>query len=143
MIERIRGPLTKFTIRQDGYYDLLLEVENVDELYRFYMEYSANIASGINHEVEYTNGMIMFTDFDLIIGITEYDYTVPIVEDLEECPVCYETYEPMYGSLCGHHTCLECMRKMDAQGLSTCPLCRSDNFKYPIAVACNRMFVRS
>jgi hypothetical protein len=82
-------------------------------------------------------------DFFMTMDIQETDYTVPMVEDIEECPVCYEPYEPMYGSLCGHHTCVECMKRMDAQGLHKCPMCRSDDFKFPIAVACNRMFVRS
>jgi len=153
IIEHIRGPSTVFTIRQNGYDELLLECEvDLDEHFRFYIEYSEDIASGINREVMYQNGWIEFTeesesetesdtDFHIVMRVTDDDYTVPIDEDIEECPVCYELYEPMYGSVCGHHTCVDCMIRMDEMGLTNCPLCRSGEFRFPVAVACNRMFV--
>ena len=154
VIRTIRNEHTTFRILQDGNDDLLLEVRpSQDESFRFIMEYTADLASGINLDVMYTDGYILFTDpiwdsesdtedFDVIMRFTELDYTVPMVEDIEECPVCYESYEPMYGSRCGHHVCLDCMKKMDVSGIVRCPLCRSEDFKFPVAMACNRVFVR-
>ena len=154
IIEAIRRPTTVFTIRQNGYDELVLECTNSnDEYFIFYMEYSEDLASGVNRSVVYENGVILFTDIDdwdsesetdmpdLVVQVQDTDYTVPMVEDVEECPVCYELYEPMYGSVCGHHTCLDCMQRMDQMGITKCPMCRSDDFKFPIAVACNKMFV--
>ena len=154
IIEMIRGSTTVFTIRQNGFDELLLECTNgPDEFFHLYREYTVDMASGVNREVQYADGWIMFTDEwdsesetdtdmpDLVTPVLETDYTVPMVEDVEECPVCYEPYEPMYGSVCGHHTCLDCMKRMDQAGLTKCPMCRSDDFKFPIAVACNKMFV--
>ena len=153
VIRNIRGPFAQFTIRQDGHDDLFLEVSpREEEVYRFYMIYSEDLASGLNRDVEYVCGQIMFTDdlesesddsddFRFVVPIKNTDYTIPTEEDVAECPVCYEMYEPMYGSKCGHHICLDCMQSMDYRGLVMCPLCRSDDFKFPIAVACNKMFV--
>jgi len=81
------------------------------------------------------------TESDFFIEVQPDDYIVPMFDDVEECPVCYEAYEPMYGSLCGHRACVDCMRKMDRIGLTKCPMCRSDDFKFPIAMACNKIFV--
>jgi hypothetical protein len=160
IIRTIRTPDTTFYIDQDENDDLFLEVcPSEYETFRFHMSYAPDIASGVNRYVEYENGYILFTDdiydwasvpdvevdFDTnennFTSILETDYTIPMIEDVEECPVCYEQYEPMYGSLCGHRACLDCMRRMDATGLTKCPMCRSDDFKFPIAVACNKMFV--
>lgn len=157
IIASIRTNNTRYSIGQDGNDDLFLEVRpSDDEVFRFHLDYSANLASGVNHSVVYENGLIFFTDtvdwdtasetenennFDLVVPVQESDYTVPMFDDLEECPVCYEQYEPMYGSLCGHHTCLDCMKRMAHTGLTKCPMCRSDDFKFPIAMACNIMFV--
>ena len=152
IIRNIRTPDTTFYIGQDENDDLFLEVvPSIDATFRFYMSYAPDIASGIDRYVEYENGYIY--DWDSIPGIDddinennftpirETDYIIPMMEDVEECPVCYEQYEPMYGSLCGHRACLDCMRKMDARGLTKCPMCRSEDFKFPIAVSCNKMFV--
>jgi len=147
-IESIANEMTVFTIQESPLPgELILMCDNFTEtIHKFYMLYSADLASGIGRLVEYSNGMILFTDddsdFDLIMDVRETDYTVPMVEDIEECPVCYEQYEPMYGSLCGHRVCNDCMQKMDDMKIISCPLCRSEDFKYPIAVACGRNFIR-
>jgi hypothetical protein len=106
----------------------------------------------VNLGVSYEGGMISLMDEmvisdsdsepDVLVRIQETDYTIPMVEDTEECPVCYEPYEPVYGSLCGHYTCVKCMKKMDAIGMTSCPMCRSEYFKFPIALACERMFIK-
>jgi zinc-RING finger domain len=147
MIESIANEMTVFTIEESPLPgELILVCDNFTAtVYRFYMLYSADLASGVGRLVEYHNGMVLFTDetnFDLIMDIQESDYIVPMVEDIEECPVCYEQYEPMYGSLCGHSVCNDCMQKMDDMKLNSCPICRSEDFKYPIAVACGRNFIR-
>jgi hypothetical protein len=158
LIEQIRTEDSYFIIEPSAnshYLELRCINPNHGSNFCFYMNYTADLASGIGHEVEYEGGMIMFTDliygydesdtegdFSLLMPVLETDYVVPMVEDLEECPVCYDTYEPMYGSLCGHHVCNDCMISMDARGLTKCPLCRSDSFKFPIAVACDRRFVK-
>jgi hypothetical protein len=98
----------------------------VDGTRSFLIHYSEDLASGIGQPVEYRNGMILFTDR---------------VTSTEECPVCFETYEPMYRSTCGHNCCIDCMRKMGERGLTRCPLCRSAEFRYPVAIACNQIFV--
>jgi hypothetical protein len=148
LIERIRTDDCIFTIEPCPNSDYLeLRCFNTDRGtdFRFYMNYTANLASGIGHEVEYENSMIMFTDQmtpeDVFAPILETDYIISLDEDEDECPVCYESYEPMFMSLCGHHACNDCMIKMESKGLSRCPICRSDSFKYPIAVVCNRSFV--
>ena len=145
IIESLREPDTIFTIRMSHYntHVLMLEflVVRTSIIYSVYIDYSEDLVSAIDREVEYRNGMIMFTEADFM-PVLETDYTVPMVEDVEECPVCYESYEPMYGSLCGHHVCNDCMISMDARGLTKCPLCRSSDFKFPIALACNRSFVK-
>ena len=154
IIMSIRTNNTRYSIGQDGNDDLFLEVRpSDDEVFRFHLAYSANLASGVNRSVVYEDGLIFFTDNvdwdsasetdmpDLVVPVQESDYTVPMFDDLEECPVCYESYYPLYGSLCGHHTCLECMKKMGRLGTTKCPMCRSDDFKFPIAMACNIMFV--
>ena len=157
LIEEIRDEDSHFTIEScanSEYLELRCINPNHGSNFCFYMNRTNDLASGIGREVEYRSGMIMFTsiiyydesdtedDFNLIMPVLETDYVVPMVEDIEECPVCYESYEPMYGSLCGHHTCNNCMISMDARGLTKCPLCRSDSFKFPIAIACNRSFVK-
>jgi hypothetical protein len=147
MIENIANDMTIFRIEESSMPDeLVLICDNFTAtVYRFHMVYTADLASGLGRFVEYHNGIVLFTDetnFDLIMDIQESDYTVPMVEDIDECPVCYEQYEPMYGSLCGHSVCNDCMQKMDDMNLKSCPICRSDDFKYPIAVACGRNFIR-
>jgi hypothetical protein len=154
VIGNIRGPCAQFTIRQDGDDDFFLEVyPREGEQYRFYLTYSEDLVRGLNRDVIYEGGHLLFTDdsdsdsdsdsddFRFVVAIKNTDYTVPTEEDVAECPVCYDTYEPMYGSNCGHHICLDCMQGMDKKGLVKCPLCRSDDFKFPIAVACNRKFI--
>jgi len=162
IIERVRRPESIFTIvaaPNNNYLELRCVNSDYGQDFRFYMNYTEDLASGIGDEVEYRGGMILFTDdvtyisdyddgsetedFNLIMPILESDYVIPIVEDIEECPVCLETYEPMYGPLCGHNVCNDCMRNMDLKGLTKCPLCRSDSFKFPIALACNRSFVNA
>lgn len=156
LIERVRTDDSYFTIEASANSDYLeLRCINSDhgQDFRFYMNYTSDLASGIGHEVEYEGGMILFTnevvyiedddeEEDVVVPISDEDYVISLDEDVTECPVCYETYEPMYGSLCGHNACNACMIKMDASGLTKCPLCRSDNFRFPIAVACNRSFVK-
>jgi hypothetical protein len=153
IINNIRTNNTTYSIGQDGNDELFLEVRpSDDEIFRFHLEYSADLASGVNRSVVYENTHIMFTDevnwdsgseteSDFFIEVQPDDYIVPMFDDVEECPVCYEAYEPMYGSLCGHRACVDCMRKMDRIGLTKCPMCRSDDFKFPIAMACNKIFV--
>ena len=149
-IESIANEMSVFTIEESPLPgELILVCDNfTDTVHKFCILYSADLASGIGRLVEYSNGMILFTDeydsegdFDLVMTFKETDYTVPMVEDIEECPVCYEQYEPMYGSLCGHRVCNDCMQKMDDMKIVSCPLCRSEDFKYPIAVACGRNFI--
>lgn len=170
LIEQIRTDDSIFSIRLStnfGYLELRCNNPNHGTDFCFYMDKTEDLARGIGKEVLYQNGMILFTepdnfnlimpdsityygydesdtedDFNLLMPILETDYVVPMVEDIEECPVCYESYEPMYGSLCGHHTCNECMISMAAKGLTKCPMCRSADFKFPIALACNRSFVK-
>ena len=145
IIRNIRTRDTTFYIGQDENDDLFLEINpTLDESFRFYVSYTVDIANGINRYVEYENGYILFTDdWSSVdkIPVLETDYMIPMIDDVEECPVCYEPYEPMYGSLCGHRACLDCMKRMDTMGLTKCPMCRSDDFRFPIAVACNKMFV--
>lgn len=151
LIERIRDDESVFTIEPSANSDYLeLRCVNSDhgQDFRFYMNYTADLASGIGHEVQYEGGMILFTDPVICIDddedfapILETDYITSLDEDAEECPVCYESYEPMFRSLCGHHACNDCMIKMGLKGLTKCPICRSASFKYPIAVVCNRSFV--
>ena len=147
-------------IGENGNDELFLECRiSNDEIFRFYIQYSADLASGadLQTNVSYSNGWVTFTepnqilvdidsetedDFYLLMPIKDTDYFIPMVEDIEECPVCYELFEPMYASNCGHCICVECMQKMDTNNLSACPMCRSAKFKYPIAIACNRSFVR-
>ena len=144
IISNIRTNNTTYSIGQDGNDELFLEVrQSDDEIFRFHLEYSAELASGVNRSVVYENTHIMFTDTEsnFLIEVQDSDYIVPMFDDLEECPVCYESYEPVYGSLCGHRACVDCMRKMDRMGITKCPMCRSDDFKFPIAMACNKIFV--
>lgn len=153
IIDNIWTPTTTYSIGQDGNDDLFLEVRPADdEVFRFLLEYSADLASGVNRSVLYQNGIILFTDevdWDSesespdsnLVPVLETDYIVPMIEDVEECPVCYENHEPMYGSLCGHRACIDCMKRMGRMGITKCPMCRSDDFKFPIAMACNIMFV--
>jgi hypothetical protein len=152
LIERIRNEDSYFTIEaspNSHYLELRCVNSDLGQDFRFYMNYTSDLASGIGHEVQYEGGMIMFTDEVVYIDddeedvmpISDNDYVISLDQDKTECPVCYETYEPMYGSLCGHNACNDCMIKMDSKGLTKCPMCRSDSFKFPIALACNRSFV--
>ena len=52
-----------------------------------------------------------------------------------ECPVCYEDFRTNIGALCGHSVCMECMVKMHDNNLKECPICRSEDFKYPLRLA--------
>lgn len=137
ILQGIIKPASVFTIRiiEDDF--TLTCEQNAFEHYHFYIEYSEYVSRCINKQVKYKNGTIALLETE---PITDEDYIIPISSDIDECPVCYETYEPMYGSLCGHHICLECMKKMDKSKLVNCPICRSDKFKFPIALACNRYF---
>ena len=125
-----------FTIQRADSGDLQLWVNGA---YYFRLDYSEDLASGIGRNVQYDRGIVMFTDYRFI---QDTDYTIPMVEDIEDCPVCMEPYEPMFGSTCGHHCCVDCMKKMDESGLVRCPLCRSDEFKFPIAMTCLRDYVK-
>jgi len=151
LIEEIRNDDSYFIIEpcaNSNYLELRCLNENQGSNFCFYMNYTADLASGIGHEVEYENGMIMFTDLlpDYDSGseteegsepVREIDYIVPMVEDAEDCPVCLEKYEPMYAALCGHRACNSCMVNMYENGLHKCPLCRCDSFRFPIALACS------
>jgi hypothetical protein len=148
LIERIRTDDTVFTIEpcpNSDYLELRCYDSNLGSDFCFYMNYTTDLADSIGHEIQYENGMILFTDHmkpeDVIAPILETDYITSLDEDVEECPVCYELYEPMIMSLCGHNACNDCMIKMGSNGLTKCPICRSDRFKYPIAVVCDRSFV--
>lgn len=123
-----------FTITHSAHGNLILWVNGTKP---FLMHYSEDLASGIGHPVEYSKGIVMFTD--RVTPIKDTDYTIPV--DTEECPVCLESYDPMFGSTCGHQCCVDCMRKMYDQRLTRCPLCRSEEFRFPIAMACNQTFV--
>jgi len=94
----------------------------------FLIEYSENLAGAVGRLVEYTNGFVMFTDYE-----DEGEYTVLSSSEKEECPVCLEMYQPTYGSTCGHSCCVDCMKKMSESGLTRCPLCRSNEFRFAIA----------
>lgn len=52
----------------------------------------------------------------------------------QECPVCYESfkYTSSMVALCGHGTCMTCIGKMAEKNMVTCPICRSDSFKWLI-----------
>jgi hypothetical protein len=104
-----------FSISQSETGALYLLVQGDVSTLHFLIEYSEDLASAIGKTVEYTNGMVLFTD-------------CATFESTEECPVCYEMYNPPYQSKCGHHCCIECMLKMSQKGLTTCPLCRSSGF---------------
>lgn len=116
-IERIRRDDTIFNIG----ISYLEVVVSEDETFRFYID---NI---IVHEdnVQYDNGVIEF--------VREEDYV--IVAGPEECPVCLETYTNSYGSTCGHSVCVPCLKRMNENNLSTCPMCRSELFAFPVAKA--------
>jgi len=150
LIQQIRTDDSIFSIHLStnaNYLELRCINTNRGTEFIFYMNYTEYFASCIGHNIEYRDGMILFVDsnfinyydsdteddFNLLMPILETDYVVPMVEDIEECPVCYELYEPMYGSVCGHHACNNCMISMDARGLTKCPMCRSADFKSPIA----------
>ena len=115
-----------FNITQAETGGLYLWVQMNNITLNFLIEYSEELASAIGRTIEYNNGLVLFTD---------YTYTIPMNEDIEECPVCYEMYEPMYGSTCGHHCCVDCMKNMADNGLYKCPMCRSDSFMFPIKMA--------
>jgi hypothetical protein len=144
LIERIRTDTALFFVEpsSNGNY---LELKCVDHdrgtNFVFYMTYTNLLNRCVGHEVEYENGYIVFEDFDLVMSIDKTDYVIPEVSEECECPVCYESYLPVYVSLCGHSTCNSCMMNMDSKGLLQCPICRSDAFKYPIALACNRNYI--
>lgn len=123
-----------FTITHSPHGNLILWVNRMRP---FLIHYSEDLASGIGHPVQYRKGVVMFTD--RVTPIKDTDYTIPV--DAEECPVCLESYDPMFGSTCGHQCCVDCMRKMYDQRLTRCPLCRSEEFRFPIAMACNQTFV--
>ena len=125
----------KWTIHPSSIGHLILTAN--DEM-NFFIEYSEDLASGIGLQVEYNNGIVMFTDRAKFIQDT--DYTIPCLDD-QDCPVCLESYDPMFGSTCGHQCCVDCMRKMYDQRITRCPLCRSEEFRFPIAMACNQTFV--
>jgi len=110
-----------FTLAHSGDGNLILWVDNSTQ---FLIYYSEDLASGIGQPIEYRNGMVLFTDR---------------VISAEECPVCFETYEPMYRSTCGHNCCIDCMRKMGERGLTRCPLCRSSDFRFSIGRVCNQI----
>ncbi len=144
LIERIRTDDCLFFV-ESSTNDNFLELKCVDSdrgtNFCFYMEYSQTLSRCIGHEVQYEGGYILFDDFDIIMGIEESDYVTPEVSEECECPVCYETFLPVYVSLCGHSVCNGCMVNMSNKGHNKCPICRSDSFKYPIALACNRNYI--
>jgi len=104
-----------FSITQSETGALYLWLQGDSVTLYFLIEYSEDLASAVGRTVEYKNGMVLFSDSIVSIGS-------------EECPVCYEMYDPMYPTKCGHTCCVDCILKMSERGLTTCPLCRSSGF---------------
>lgn len=157
IIENVKTTTTIFSIIENGNGDLLLSCKISEyEIYKFYIEPTNILRRCINMQVDYGSSWITFidefewdtyselSDSDCDVAntkcILDTDYCIPDM-DIEECPVCYDTFEVFFGSNCGHYVCTPCMRKMDEKHIYNCPMCRSDVFKYPIAIACNRDFV--
>ena len=141
---RIDNHSISYTLNREDDDSLYLVTRvSADEWYNFEVRQDNPILSNVvNQPVDYINssGLTLFLPSD-IVPVTDQDYIVPMVDDIEECPVCMETFEPQYGSLCGHCICNECMVKMDRNGLMRCPMCRSNEFRFPIAMACERDFI--
>jgi hypothetical protein len=145
---RIDHDTISYTLNRDDEDDSLYLVTRIsnNEWYNFEVVQDSPLLSNIvNQPVDYvnSNGLIIFlphNTFD-ILPVTDQDYIVPMVEDLDECPVCMEMFEPQYMSRCGHCICNDCMVKMDRNGLGRCPMCRSEEFRFPIAMACERDFI--
>ena len=100
LIEEIRAADSVFTIHLSenaSYLELRCFNPSHGSDFCFYMNKTDNLIGGIGHNVEYRNGMIMYTDllpdyydsdteddFNLLMPVLETDYVIPMVEDIEE-----------------------------------------------------------
>jgi len=79
----------------------------------------------------YDDGVIRWTEGDIMV----YESYLIFTTKEMECPICYEEFKTDIVSKCGHCACEKCMVKMCQANVMTCPMCRSDAFRFPIAVA--------
>jgi len=143
--------------------DLLLiceTVENVTQRFKIMWDTVLADLAFKAISVVYADGYITWDDTQIIIrddDISSYDYGSEteevwppegpeIIEFVYKtqfhyskcsmnCPVCYDDFNSTIMSLCNHSVCTSCLKSMHESNLFTCPICRSDVFKWPIAIA--------
>ena len=83
------------------------------------------------YRINYNNGVIAWDEGDIMVYESDIIFTTKEME----CPICYENFKTNIISKCGHCVCEDCMIKMCASNHTNCPMCRSFEFRFPIAVA--------
>jgi hypothetical protein len=72
-----------------------------------------------------------------------FSYDLGFDPSVQECPVCYESFRDTNSmvALCGHGACMSCLKKMAEKKMITCPMCRSDSFKWLIGYASGHVLI--
>ena len=72
-----------------------------------------------------------------------FSYDLGFDPSVQECPVCYESFKDTNSmvALCGHGACMSCLKKMGEKNMNTCPMCRSDSFKWLIGYASGHVLI--
>jgi len=130
---------------------LLLICEPYEDVnYAYPIEYSRQLLDiASNHY-----GTVEFDDIDEISWSDPEDegpvpdpvvfsYDLGFDPSVQECPVCYESFKDTNSmvALCGHGACMSCLRKMGENKMNTCPMCRSDSFKWLIGYASGHVLI--
>ena len=131
-------PTTLYSISNDW----LIVTTDDDTSYRFQIERTPELEPYVDgFMIEFTEYFMRIVDVaDEFRQIFQQEYLVSL-NDIAECPVCMESFEPMWVGRCKHDVCDGCMIKMEEAGLHRCPLCRDAGFRIPMALACGRDYV--
>jgi len=136
-IKFVSNDISEFYLEKTGEEVLLIcrEFPGSNEESCFAIESSSEIVRlmNMNMRIWYDKGFIHWNEEPLEVHRSQIQMYKE-ARDIE-CPVCYENFKTNIGSLCGHTVCMECMVKMHKNNLKECPMCRSEDFKYPLRLA--------
>jgi hypothetical protein len=136
-IRLVTNDISEFYLEKNGDKYLLIckEFPGSNEESCFEIESSSEIVRlvNLNTQIWYDKGFIHWNEEPLEVHRSQIQMYKE-ARDIE-CPVCYENFKTNIGSLCGHTVCMECMVKMHKNNLKECPMCRSEDFKYPLRLA--------
>ena len=116
---------------------LLICEPYVNVIYSYPIQFSRQLLDLANDHW----GTVEFDGYDTVSwGKDEETILCSANSDLsdQECPVCYESFNNTSNMVatCGHGACMSCLKKMAEKNLNTCPICRSESFKWLIAYVC-------